>query len=98
MGDLTRFLLALVLAGLVHVVSVAPLQAEETIISGVIDVLDVKNLTIVLKTRGMAHAFSLLKREVVDGLQKGDAVTAEINGEGIVIRITKTTEPVLKNP
>jgi hypothetical protein len=92
------FALALGLLGLVAL-STGPSVAQqvaqaENVVSGVVASVDPSSLMIIMKTRfGRAQAFPVSSVELLKGITQGDAITVELDAQGVARRVTKTGTP-----
>jgi hypothetical protein len=94
------FALALGLLGLVAL-STGPsdaadqqLMQAEHLVSGVVASVDQSNLMIIMRTRfGRAQAFPVSSSEILKGITQGDAITVELDAQGVARRITKMGTP-----
>lgn len=70
------------------------LTQAEHLVSGVVASVDQSNLMIIMRTRfGRAQAFPVSSAEILKGITHGDAITVELDAQGVARRITKMGTP-----
>jgi hypothetical protein len=68
--------------------------AQANLVSGVVASVDPANLILIMRTRfGQAQGFPVSSAELLKGINQGDAITVELDAEGVARRITKTAVP-----
>jgi hypothetical protein len=70
------------------------LAQGDTRISGVVASVDVSNLLVIMRTRfGRAQSFAVSNADLLKGISQGDAITVDLDAQGVATRITKTGTP-----
>jgi hypothetical protein len=66
----------------------------DTQISGVVASVDQSNLLVIMRTRfGRAQSFPVSSADLLKDISPGDAISVELDAQGVATRITKTGRP-----
>jgi hypothetical protein len=66
----------------------------DTQISGVVASVDSSSLLVIMRTRfGRAQSFPVSNADLLKGIAPGDAISVELDAQGVATRITKTGRP-----
>jgi arginine repressor len=108
---LTSALVLTLLLGLLMTLALSlpvskPAEPERTaqadvVVSGVVASVDPANQMIIMKTRfGRAQAFTVARPDLLKDVSEGDAITVELDQQGIARKVTKTAagSPAIPSP